>query len=356
MFPPRGAGLTTGPPRVTIHGMKSPDLRIVSLLPAATEIAWALGLGHRLVGRSHECDWPTEVVRLPALTRPRVDPAASSREIHEAVGRAVTTKPSTSTAIFELDIDGLAALEPDVILTQATCDVCAIAGDDVAEAIRRSGHACRVVSLSATSLAGLWDDILAVGAATDTLPQAREQVARLKARCDSVACRVKALARGDAPRPRVAVIEWLDPPMAAGNWVPELVRLAGGEDCLGRAGEHSHWIDWPAVAAADPDIVILSPCGFTLDRITAEAAAPAVREQLAALRSVREGRLWAIDGHHLLNRPGPRLVDSLEVIAEILHADAFRFAATKQFATPLRPEADFGLTPRRPVPPEPDQR
>jgi len=320
-----------------MESMASELLRVVSLLPAATEIAWALGLGNQLVGRSHECDWPEAVTALPALTRPRIDPAASSREIHEAVGRAVAAEPGTSTAIFDLDIDALAALKPDVILTQATCDVCAIAGDDVAESIRRSGHACRVVSLSATSLAGLWADILAVGAATATLPEARELVARLKARCDSVACRVKALARGDSPRPRVAVIEWLDPPMAAGNWVPELVRLAGGEDCLGRPGEHSHWIDWPAVAKADPDVVILAPCGFTLERIVAEAATPAVQEQLSTLRASREGRLWAIDGHHLFNRPGPRLVDSLEVLTEILHPGTSRFPATSRFARQLFP-------------------
>jgi iron complex transport system substrate-binding protein len=316
-------------------GMTASVSRIVSLLPAATEIAWALGLGERLVGRSHECDWPAEALALPALTEPRIDPAASSRGIHEAVGRAVTATPGSSTALFALDVERLAGLAPEVILTQATCEVCAISGDDVAEAVRRSGAHVRLVPLAATTLAGLWADILAVGAATGTLPKAREVVARLQARCDSVACRAGALARSGLPKPRVAVIEWLDPPMAAGNWVPELVRLAGGEDCLGRPGEHSHWIDWSAVAAADPDVVILAPCGFTLERIVAEAATPAVQEHLALLRAVRAGRLWAIDGHHLLNRPGPRLVDSLEVLAEILHPGEFRFAASGQFARRL---------------------
>ena len=329
--------------------MATADLRIVSLLPAATEIAWALGLGDRLVGRSHECDWPAAAAALPALTRPRVDPAASSREIHEAVGRAVTAEPGTSTAIFELDIDALAALEPDLILTQATCEVCAIAGDDVAEAIRRSRHPCRVVSLTATSLAGLWADILAVGRETSRLAQARELAARLRARCDSVACRVAALDRHAGRRPKVAVIEWLDPPMAAGNWVPELVKLAGGDDILGHAGEHSHWLDWSTVAAADPDVVILAPCGFTLDRIVAEAATAAVRHRLDGLRATREHRLWAIDGHHLLNRPGPRLVDSLEVLAALLHPGAFRWAASAEFAAPLG--ASWS-----PVTPEPEPR
>lgn len=312
--------------------MSTAESRIVSLLPAATEIAWALGLGERLVGRSHECDWPEGVERLPVLSRPRVDPAATSREIHEAVGRAVNAEPGTSAAIFALDVEALARLRPDIILTQATCDVCAISGDDVTEAVRSSGHPTRVVPLEATTLAGLWGDILAVGRETGTLPRARELVARLQARCDSLACRVRALHR---PRPRVAVIEWLDPPMAAGNWVPELVRLAGGDDVLGRPGEHSHWIDWPTVAAADPDLVILAPCGFPLERIVAEAGLPDIRRNLAPLRASREGRLWAMDGHHLLNRPGPRLVDSLELLAEMLHPGAFAFAATGRFAAPL---------------------
>jgi len=309
--------------------------RIVSLLPAATEIVAALGLQRALVGRSHECDFPAGIAALPSLTKPRVDATADSRRIHEAVGRAVADEPGTSLALFTLDSDAVAALRPDVVLTQATCDVCAIAGGDVAEAVRRVGHAPRVVTLSTTNLAGLWHDILAVAAATGTLATARELVARLQARCDSVACRVKSLIRTGQPRPRVAVIEWLDPPMAAGNWVPELVRLAGGDDVLGRAGQHSHWIDWPAVSAADPDLVILTPCGFSLDRITAEARSAAVWPHLRSLRATRTGRLWAVDGHHLLNRPGPRLVDSLEVLAVLFHPGAFRFGAVDRYAARL---------------------
>jgi iron complex transport system substrate-binding protein len=319
--------------------MVDSNLRIVSLLPAATEIAWSLGLGDCLVGRSHECDWPAAAAALPALTRPRVDPAATSREIHEAVGEAMGDASGTSTAIFALDIDTLVGLKPDIIMTQATCQVCAIAGDDVAKAVRRSDGAARVVSLSATTLRGLWEDILAVGEATGTLPRARELVARLRARCDSVACRTNALARAGAPRPRVAMIEWLDPPMAAGNWVPELVGMGGGQDVLGRAGEHSHWIDWDTVAAADPDVIILSPCGFTLDRTLEEAATPHIRRALAPLWASREVYLWAVDGHHLLNRPGPRLVDSLEVIATVLHAGMFDFPAAQRFACQFVPES-----------------
>lgn len=318
--------------------MKLPSASIVSLLPAATEIVWSLGLGERLVGRSHECDVPESVLRLPTLTRPRVDPAASSRAIHQAIEGVLTDSTNAATSLFELDIAGLAALRPDVILTQATCEVCAISGADVDEALRGSGHQPRIVPLSATTLAGLWADVLAVGAATGTLARAREVVAKLRARCDSVRCRTAVLSRSRAARPLVAMIEWLDPPMAAGNWVPELVHLAGGNDCLGRVGEHSHWIDWHAVAAADPDVIILAPCGFTLDRTLREAATTDVRGPLTQTRAAREGRLWVMDGHHLLNRPGPRLVDSLEVLASILYPGQFNVQAARSFARPLTRE------------------
>ena len=306
--------------------------RIVSLLPAATEIACALGLADRLVGRSHECDEPPAVAALPALTRARIDAAASSREIHEQVGKALgagagsACGTATSAALFDLDVAALAALRPDLVLTQAACDVCAIALADAETAVRASGAAARIVALSPASLSDVWRDVLAVAEATGTLPRGREVVARLRARCASVASRAGVLARASAAaRPRVAVIEWLDPPMAAGNWVPEMVRLAGGEDALGRPGEHSHWISWDDVAAADPDAVVLVPCGFPLDRVVAEAQSPAVRPHLERLRAFHSGRTVAVDGHHLFNRPGPRLVDSLELLAEVLHPGAFRF-------------------------------
>lgn len=320
-----GPALTKAANRVTIRGMSEPVLRIVSLLPAATEIVWALGLGDRLVGRSHECDWPSEVASLPCLTRSTIAPEESSGEIHAAVERALASVPEVANPLFTLDVDALADLQPDLILTQATCAVCAIADEDVGRAVRTAGRPVRVVALSANSLAGLWQDVHTVGAATAALPQARAVVSRLQARCQSVACRVKSLERPSTVRPRVAVIEWLDPPMAAGNWVPELVTLAGGIDCLGHSGRDSHWIDWHTVAATDPDVVVLSPCGLTLERIIAEAETPHVRPHLASLRAARAGHLWAMDGHHLLNRPGPRLVDSLEVLAGLLNPGRFSF-------------------------------
>lgn len=328
--------------------------RIVSLLPAATEIVAALGLADQLVGRSHECDEPTAVQALPALTAPRIDPTAASGGIHQQVEQA-------SGPLFALDIDRLAALQPDLVLTQAACAVCAISADDVVEAIEKSGVATRVVPLSPVTLDDVFRDVLTVGEATGQLARSHEVVAGLRRRSDAVATSVQAKARqaeacppfpgqslpagGNRPRDgrqeatpsreTVAIIEWLDPPMAAGNWVPEMVRLAGGRDVLGEEAAHSHWIDWADVAAADPDVVILIPCGFTVDRAIAEARSPAVWPHLEPLRAVREGRAWAIDGHHLFNRPGPRLVDSLEVLAEVLHPEVFSFAATKRFAKQL---------------------
>jgi iron complex transport system substrate-binding protein len=197
------------------------------------------------------------------------------------------------------------------------------------------GVPARVLELSPATLADVYDDILAVGAATGTLAKAREVVARLRARVSSVAGRVRADARQAEACPTVSIIEWLDPPMAAGNWVPELVALAGGHDLLGTAGAHSHWITWDDVIAADPDVVILVPCGFTLERVVAEAESPAIRNRLKMLRAFRAGRVYAVDGHHLFNRPGPRLVDSLEVLADLLHPGMFAFAATRRLAAKL---------------------
>jgi iron complex transport system substrate-binding protein len=336
--------------------------RIVSLLPAATEIVAALGLADRLVGRSHECDEPAAVATLPALTAPRIDPAASSRAIHEQVGQALggTAASSagaacgtgTSAALYTLDVDRLAALEPDLILTQAACDVCAIAVADVEAAVKKSGVPARVLALSPETLADVFRDVVVVGEAAGALAKAREVVARLKARVASVACRVGGMQRRRQAEayptgarqaeayptagrqaeayPTVAMIEWLDPPMAAGNWVPELVRLAGANDVLGKPGTHSHWITWDDVAAADPDVVVLVPCGFTLDRVVAEAGSAAVRPHLERLRAFREGRCFAVDGHNLFNRPGPRLVDSLELLAQLLNPGAFRFPKVGQ--------------------------
>jgi iron complex transport system substrate-binding protein len=317
-------------------------IRIASLLPAATEIVAAIGASGLLVGRSHECDFPAEVGDLPVLTRPNLDAALSSGEIDQQV------KDAGGGPLFELDEDSLAELAPDLIFTQAACRVCAVDADAVVEAAARiclpDGRTPQVLTLSPQSLDDLFHDMLRVGDAIGRRTEAETAVAGLRGRCETVRATSAAAVEAAGRKPRVAVIEWLDPPMAAGNWVPELVKLAGGEDALAAtltkgaelAADHtpakSHWIDWKAVTAADPDSVLLTPCGFELDRVVSEAMSAAVWPHLAGLRATREGRLVAVDGHHLFNRPGPRLVDSLEVLAELLHPGAFGFAATQTFS------------------------
>ena len=317
----------------------------VSLLPAATEIVAALGAADRLVGRSHECDWPAAVADLPALTTPKIDASLTSVEIDAQVNDA------GGGPLFNLDEALLAKLAPDLILTQAACRVCAVDADAVMAAAARitlpSGRSPKVLTLSPQSLDDLFVDMLRVGEAVGRQAEAEMAVAGLRRRCTLVQTTATAAVETVRRKPRVAIIEWLDPPMAAGNWVPEMVQLAGGDDALaanpanradtvaGRTPAKSHWIDWKEVAAADPDVVLLTPCGFELDRVAREAKSPAVWPHLVNLRATREGRLFAVDGHHLFNRPGPRLVDSLELLAELLHPAAFKFEVTQRFSEVL---------------------
>lgn len=284
-------------------------LRIVSLLPSATEIAAALGLGDALVGRSHECDWPPRVEGLPVLTRSKLAKGLNSGEIEDRV-RAIV---GAGLSVYEVDADGLRALNPDVVLTQTQCAVCAVTPDDLSAALNDwTGTAPVLISTAPDTLDDVWGDFAAVAAATGT--NAGPVVAQLKARMDAVRTAV-----AGRPRPRVAAIEWLDPLMMAGNWVPELIEIAGGESLLAAHGQHSPYVGIEALAEADPDAIVLMPCGFripqTLDELTALAADPLWQ----SLRAVREGRVAAADGQYFFNRPGPRLVESAEILAEILH-------------------------------------
>ena len=329
-------------------------VKICSLLPASTEIVAAAGAADRLVGRSHECDWPPEITRLPVPTSPQLDASLSSGEIDRDV------KAAAGGPLFELDEALLARLAPDVILTQAACRVCALDADAVAAAAARislpGGGTPRVLTLSPQSLADLFADIHRVGEVIGRVAEAEAAVAGLENRCEAVQVKAAEVTKTAGRKPRVAIIEWLDPPMAAGNWVPELVHLAGGEDALAATTNRadsadqraeaskattpakSHWIDWADVAAADPDVVLLTPCGFELERVVREARSEAVWPHLAGLRAAREGRLVAVDGHHMFNRPGPRLVDSLELLAELLHPGVFTFEATVRFHQTIRIE------------------
>ena len=304
--------------------------RIVSLLPAATEIVSALDATDLLVGRSHECDWPQNVASLPVLTAPKIDSTASSVEIDQAI------KNNDSVPLFSLDESLLQKLSPDLIITQSACSICAVDVEAVASVaaslcLPHGGHP-EVLALAPQSLRELIDDISLVGEKIGKQADAAKLLTTLNQRIVKVKTGTQKLETHLENKPRIALIEWLDPPMSAGNWVPEMIRMAGATDALKADPGKSHWIQWADVAEADPDIVILIPCGFELERVLTEGKTSAVWPHLKDLRATREGSLFAVDGHHLFNRPGPRLVDSLEVLAELLHPESFQFEATARFA------------------------
>lgn len=295
--------------------------RIVSLLPSATEIVAALGLAHCLVGRSHQCDFPQGVERLPPLssTKVRTDQtsAAIDAQVNEILARAVS--------VYDVDVQTLRALQPDVILTQTQCAICAVTPADLDAALcdwptAGGGRAPRLVSLEPDDLDGVWADIRKVGAALGARDAAETLVAQLQARLRALGQQV-----AHRPRPTVAALEWFAPLMAGGNWMPELIEAAGGTSLFAQAGQHSPWLDWADLAAADPDVILLLPCGFRLGESLADLPALQAHPLWPTLTAVREGRVYAIDGHHYFNRPGPRLVESAEIVAEILHPEACDF-------------------------------
>jgi iron complex transport system substrate-binding protein len=293
-----------------------PPLRIASLLPSATEIACALGFQAELVGRSHECDFPPGIERLPVLTSPKLDAGAPSREIDARVRALVRD----GLSVYRVDAERLRQLAPDVVLTQDQCAVCAASLADVEVALAEwTGGRPRVVSLHPRSLGDAFADFQRVAASLGDAERGERVAAGLANRIADVGERTGRLRE----RPRVVCIEWIDPPMAAGHWMPELVTLAGGRALLAETASPSPWITLAELAAADPDAIVVLPCGFDLARTRRELPALATRPEWLALRAVREGRAFLADGHALMNRPGPRLVESLEVLAEILHPEEF---------------------------------
>lgn len=295
--------------------MRAP--RIVSLLPSATEIVAALGLAERLVGRSHACDYPPEIAHLPSMTRPRVDPAKPSRGLHRDVRKLV----ERALSVFEVDADRLRAAKPDIILTQHQCEACAVTEKDLTAALATwTGASPRIVSLAPTTLKQVWDTFGVVGETLDIRWAGRELAERARERVEVIAERVQPLIKA---RPTVACIEWLDPPMIAGNWVPEIIEAAGGRAVLATRGEHAGSTTLAKIAAADADAAVLMPCGFDLARTVAEGRNFMARPSMARTRAGRAGKVWAVDGNAYFNRPGPRLVTSVEILTEILHPGLF---------------------------------
>jgi iron complex transport system substrate-binding protein len=292
------------------------DHPIVSLLPSATEIVVALGLRDCLVGRSHECDFPAGLEELPVCCEPTIDISASSREINSQVEQRL----SSAVSLFRLDTEKIAELQPTLILTQMQCEVCAVSENDVRATVEKLADSKpQILSLSPNCLADVWQTIRDVASAVGVSERGKKLVVELQSRLDAIRDGVSQTGR----RPKVACIEWLDPLMTAGNWVPELVEIAGGENLLGRASEHSPWLKWDELISADPDVIVVLPCGFDLERTRAEASSLARNSQWEKLRAVRNGAVFLTDGHNFFNRPGPRLVESAAILAEILHPDIF---------------------------------
>lgn len=292
--------------------------RIVSLLPSATEIVAAVGMAANLVGRSHQCDFPAEVGRLPALSATKVRLDGTSRDIDRRVNEII----AQGVSVYRVDAERLRALKPDVILTQTQCAICAVTPGDLEEALRQwTGAAPALVSLEPNDLADVWGDMRKVGRALGVEDAAHAAIVGLQARLAAIR---ETAARADR-RPTVAAIEWIDPLMAGGNWMPELIEAAGGDSLFATPGQHSPWLDWAALAAADPDVILLLPCGFTIAQSLADLPLLTARPEWNGLSAVRAGQVFVIDGHHYFNRPGPRLVESAEMIAEILHPGLFDF-------------------------------
>ena len=307
-------------------------MRIASLLPSATEIVCALGLGDELVGVTHECDWPPEVIGKPVLTRSVHDlSTASSLDIHRLVSDSI----HGGSSLYALDEDALEAAHPDLILTQELCQVCAVSYREVNEVARAIDAAITVVSLEPTSIEGILNTISTVGAMTDAEDEAVELVESLRTRLGIVETRVHERRKEGHEPPRIVGLEWLDPPFAVGHWVPEQIRRAGGWDLLGQDGEASRETDWLAVAEVDPEMLVLMPCGFHLAETVAEWGRTPQPIGWKQMEAVRRGNVFAVDGSAYFSRPGPRVFDGIELLAEIFDPDAFVETSPPGSWTPL---------------------
>ena len=288
-------------------------MRIVSLLPSATEIVCALGLEEQLVGVTHECDFPARVKSLPKVTNTLIPTDASSADIDQLVRDRLGGR----SALYTLDMPTLERLAPDLIVTQALCDVCAVSETEVQNAACALPGTPRVINLEPETLGEVLDGVRAVAQAAGVERRGREVVAALRARVDAVIARTEQAAE----RPRVALLEWLDPPFSTGHWNPELVRLAGGTDGLGAEGRKSRTLDWAEVVAWRPEVVVISCCGFTAERAMQDVAVLEKVPGWTRVPAVQEGRVWVTDGNAYFSRPGPRLVDSLELLAHVIHPE-----------------------------------
>jgi len=297
-------------------------MRIVSLVPHATELLFALGLGSEVVAVTHECNYPRAASTLPRVTRDVLPAGLSAAEIDAAVSE----RTLNVEAIYALDRDTLAALEPNLIVTQALCPVCAVSYDEVVELAEKLPSRPRVIALDPKTVGETFGDVRTLAEATGRRERGVEQVKDATRRIDRIKLAVRA-----QPRPRVAALEWLDPVYIAGHWTPQMIDLAGGEDVLGLPGEPSRTVSWEAVAAATPEVVVVMPCGYDAPRARAEARA--YGNELARLDAER---IVAVNASAYFSRPGPRLIDGLELLAHILHPDRVPEAPAGAKALPVQ--------------------
>jgi iron complex transport system substrate-binding protein len=291
-------------------------LRIVSLIASATEIVHVLGLTDQQVGRSHECDFPDQVRKLPVCTRPSFPTEGSSAEID----RLVKDRLVNALSVYEVFEEVIDQLQPTHIVTQTQCRVCAVSLEDVERALTGwMSSRPKLVALEPNALADIWRDIRSVADACEVSERGDQAVQTLQSRMNEISGKAGQAAR----RPRVACIEWHEPLMAAGNWVPELIEMAAAENLFGESGRHSPWMTWEKLQAADPDVIISMPCGFDLARTRQEMYWLTERPEWHKLRAVQSGQVYLADGNQHLNRPGPRVVESLQILAEILHPEVF---------------------------------
>jgi iron complex transport system substrate-binding protein len=295
-------------------------MRIVSLLPSATEIIAALGLTDHLVGISHECDYPEEIRDRPRVTRCEIH---GSDLPSSAIDAWVRDALASRGTLYTLDEELIRDLRPDLILTQQLCDVCAVNYGSVAAFAATLSVRPRLINLEPTQLTDIYADIRLVAQASEVPDRAEAVIAKLRQRVESVV----SLVAGTAHRPKCFLMEWIDPPFCGGHWNPELVELAGGLDPVGRKGQPSRRVTWEEIQRADPDAVVLACCGFGMDRTRREMALLAGKTEWESLRAVREGRVYVADGSTYFSRPGPRIVDSLEMLAYMLHPEAVAAAA-----------------------------
>lgn len=306
-------------------------MKIYSFIPSATEMVYALGLGDQLCGVTHECDYPAEARSKPVAIRSLIDSAGmSQREIDDRVVESM----AHGHGLYSIDKGLLRANMPDVVITQELCDVCSVSLRDVLSTISDLSKSCNVVSLKPRGLSGVLEDIATVGTACGAGPAATELVRSLELRIDMVRQRAAPL-----KRPRVFCAEWFDPVFASGHWVPEMVEIAGGVDALGRPGQDSRKIPWDQVLEFDPEILVLMPCGFDAARAVADLPLLSKNDGWRSMTAVKNGAVFATDGSAYFSRPGPRLVDGLEILAKVIHPEVFGSEVPTGRAT----KVDFGL-------------